>query len=98
MVIRVLCNQKCAFKHSDALTNVIISKICDSTSWDYKMSFLKGLCSNPDKRGNRDNLGIISIFLHKNIFSDPSLEPSHSDSSNKGSQHMFSLKNKKNYI
>ena len=26
------------------------------------------------KRGNRDNLGIFSIFFHKNIFYDPSLE------------------------
>ena len=27
------------------------------------------------KKGNRDNLGIISHILHKNIFCDPSLEP-----------------------
>ena len=40
------------------------------------------------RRGNRDNLGIITIF-HKNIFCDPSLEPSHLDSSNEGSQHVF---------
>ena len=43
------------------------------------------------RRDNRGNLGII----HKNIFGDPSLEPSRS---NEGSQHMFSLRNKKNYL
>ena len=47
------------------------------------------------RRGNRDNLGIISIFFHKNISCDPPLEPSHRDGSNDGSQHMFSLRNKK---
>ena len=42
------------------------------------------------------------MFLHKNIFCDPSLEsknifcdPSRRDGSNEGSQHMFSLKKKK---
>ena len=29
---------------------------------------------------------------------DPSLEPSHRDGSNDGSQRMFSLRNKKNYL
>ena len=48
------------------------------------------------RRGNRDNLGI--EFLHKNIFCGPPLEPSHRDSSNEGSQHIFSLRNKKNYL
>ena len=33
--------------------------------------------------------------LHKNIFCDPSLEPSRQDGSNEGPQHMLSLKNKK---
>ena len=37
----------------------------------------------------------LTIFLHKNICCDPSLEPSYRDGSNEGSQHMFSLKNKK---
>ena len=37
----------------------------------------------------------MAIFLHKNIFDDPSLEPSHRDRSNEGSQHMFLLRNKK---
>ena len=36
-----------------------------------------------------------AIFLYKNIFCDPSLEPSRRDGSNEGSQHMFSLRNKK---
>ena len=48
------------------------------------------------RRGNRDNLGI--EFLHKNIFCDPPLEPSHPDGSKEGSQDMFSLRNKKNYL
>ena len=38
------------------------------------------------------------MFLHKNIFCEPSLEPSHRDGSNEGSQHMFSLRNKKKNI
>ena len=50
------------------------------------------------RRGNRDNFKIISLMrLNKNIFCDPSLEPSCRDGSNEGSQHMFLLKNKKNY-
>ena len=49
-------------------------------------------------RGNRDNLGIISHISSLNIFRDPSLEPSPRDGSNEGSQHMFSLRNKKNYL
>ena len=47
------------------------------------------------KRDNRDNY---TIFVPKNISCDPSLEPSHPDGSNEGSQHMFSLRNKKNYL
>ena len=47
------------------------------------------------RRGNRDNLWIISHICHKNIFCDPPLEPSHRDGSKQGSQHMFSLRNKK---
>ena len=37
------------------------------------------------RRGNRNNLGIINHILHKNIFCDPSLEPSRRDGSNDGS-------------
>ena len=40
------------------------------------------------RRGNRYNFGIIIPYYRKNIFCDPSLEPS---------QHMFSQRNKKNY-
>ena len=50
------------------------------------------------RRDNKDNFEIIAIFLHKNIFCDPLLEPCHRDGSNEGSQHMFSLRNKKNYL
>ena len=50
------------------------------------------------RRSNRYNLEIIFHISPKNIFWDPSLEPSHRDGSNEGSQHMFSLKNKKNYL
>ena len=50
------------------------------------------------RRGDRDNLGKISHILHKNIFCDLSLEPSYRDGSNEGSQSMFSLRNKKNYL
>ena len=46
------------------------------------------------RRGNRDNLGIISYIFK--TFCDPSLEPPHGDSFNEGSQHMFLLRNKKN--
>ena len=54
---------------------------------------------NATRRGNRDKLGIIFLFLHENIPCDPSLELSHhQDSSNEGSQDMFSLRNKKNYL
>ena len=49
-------------------------------------------------RSNKDNLGTIIHFLHRNICFDPSLEPSHRDDSNEGSQHMFSLRNTKNYL
>ena len=51
------------------------------------------------KRGNRDSFGIlIHFFFIKNIFCDPSFELSHRDGSNERSQHMFSLRNKKNYL
>ena len=45
-------------------------------------------------RGKRDNLGKFSILLLLKVYCNPSLEPSHRDSSNEGSQHMFSLRNK----
>ena len=40
----------------------------------------------------------LAIFLHKNIFCDPSLEPSRQDGSNEGSQHMLFLRKKQNYL
>ena len=51
------------------------------------------------RMGDMDNFG---IFIHitpvnKHIC-DSSLELSRRDGSNEGSQHMFSLKNKKNYL
>ena len=49
------------------------------------------------RKGNRDNMGIISHILHQNIFCDPPLEPFHRDGPNEGSQYMFLLRNKKNY-
>ena len=50
------------------------------------------------RRGNRDSLVVIFLISpYINLFCDPSLEPSHRDGSNEGSQHRFSLKNKKKY-
>ena len=46
------------------------------------------------RSGKMDNFGIIS----HNIFCDPSLELSRRGSSNEGSQPMFLLRNKKNYL
>ena len=46
------------------------------------------------RRGNRYNLGIMSHISPQIIFCDPSLEQSRRDGTNKGSQHMFSLRNK----
>ena len=42
----------------------------------------------------RDNFLFV---LHKNIRCDPSSEPSRRDGSDKGSQHMVSMRNKNNY-
>ena len=51
------------------------------------------------RRGNRNKFGIIiHIFFHKNIFCGPSLELSHQEGSNEGSQHTFLLRNKKTYF
>ena len=47
------------------------------------------------RRNNWDYYGIISLICHKNIYCDPSLEPSCQDSSNEGSQCIFLLRNKK---
>ena len=58
------------------------------------------LChSAPDKTVAKGIVkGYLATFLHKIIFCDQSLEPSHQDGSNEGSQHMFRLRNKKNYL
>ena len=56
------------------------------------------LFSVPDKKGNREIYGSFSTLPHRNICCDPSLEPSHQDGSNDGSQHMFLLRYKKNYL
>ena len=40
---------------------------------------------------------IFLLTLHKTICCDPSSEPSHRDGSDEGSQHMVSMRNKKNY-
>ena len=37
------------------------------------------------------------LILHKTICCDPSSEPSGQDGSDEGSQHMVSMRNKKNY-
>ena len=47
------------------------------------------------RKDNRDNSGIISHISPLKRFCDLSLELSHRDGSNEGSQHMFSLRNKK---
>ena len=47
---------------------------------------------------NRDNLGIIFLIVPQKIHCDPSLESSRPDGSNEGSQCMFLLRNKKNYL
>ena len=44
------------------------------------------------RSSNWDKFEIIINYLHKNIFCDTSLEPSRQDSSNEGSQCMFSLR------
>ena len=47
--------------------------------------------SAPDKKGTRDNLGIIvGSSSFKNVCCDPLLEPSQGDNSNREPQHMFS--------
>ena len=47
--------------------------------------------------GIEDNSRIIFLFLNKNIYCDPSLEPSRQDSSNEGLQSIFLWRSKENY-
>ena len=56
--------------------------------------------SGPDKKGNRDNLRrIFLIAPYKSyITCDPKKEPSHRDGSYEGSQCMFLVRSKKNYL
>ena len=39
--------------------------------------------------GQRDDLGMVSVLLHKNMCCDPSLEPSRRGGSNEGPQHFL---------
>ena len=57
--------------------------------------YLLLLISNPVLRSKRDIFGIIFHITPLKRMLQPSLEPSRRDDSNKGSQHMFSLRNKK---
>ena len=50
------------------------------------------------RRGKRDNLGIIFHIPPLKLLTDTSVELSRRDGFNEGSQHMFSLRNKKNYL
>ena len=50
------------------------------------------------RRCYRDNLGIFSIFSHKNLHCDQSIEPRHRGRFNERSQHMFPLRNMENYL
>ena len=52
------------------------------------------------RRGSRAGVvkGHFSLFFHVNIYCDPSLEPPRRDGSNEGSQCMYWLRNKKNFL
>ena len=71
-------------------------------SWAWKKFYNLGPWSVLQiRRGNRDNLGIIShISPYRYILWAiiRTILPRWLDSSNEGSQHMFSLRNKKNYL
>ena len=43
-----------------------------------------------------DNSGYFLLILHQSICCDPASEPSRQDGSDEGSQHMVSMRNKKN--
>ena len=47
------------------------------------------------RRGKKDNFPYYSF---KRLCCNPSLELSHRDGSDEGSQHMFSVRNKRNYL
>ena len=48
--------------------------------------------------GYKDNLGMVSGFFHGDMLLDPSSEPSHRYGSCEGSQCMFSLRDKRDYL
>ena len=48
--------------------------------------------------GYKDNLGMFSGFFHGDMLLDPSSEPSHRYGSCEGSQCMFSLRDKRDYL
>ena len=50
------------------------------------------------RKGSGDNLGIISNISALKLCCYPSSEPSYQDGSKEGSQHTFSLRNKKTYL
>ena len=50
------------------------------------------------RMGIWDYLGIVINISPLNIFRDPLIEPSRRDGSYEGSQHMFSLQSKRNYL
>ena len=59
--------------------------------------YQSGSCIRALDKGEYLIIGIILLILYKNICCDPSSEPSHRDGSDEGSQHMVSMRNKKNY-
>ena len=50
------------------------------------------------RRGKRDNLRILFNITPLKLTLYPSLKPLHQDGSNEEAQHMFLLRNKKNYL
>ena len=50
------------------------------------------------RRSDGDGLGTVVHVFYGNVFCDPSLEPSHRDGSNEWSQHMFSLRSRRNCL
>ena len=50
------------------------------------------------RRSEGDGLGMVDRVFYGNMFCDPSLEPSHRDGSNEWSQHMFSLRDRRNRL
>ena len=89
-------------KGSENYENAVREELKKTSFKSFVMVSTFLICHNvpsaPDKKGVWDTLGKISHSLHQNIFCDPSLEPSHQDSSNEGSQCMFLWRNEKNHL